>query len=136
MLYSRYATLILFLGILFPQASYAADPCAGVNQTLTKDLKKQYAPLIAKSLNGKVNPSKVDIDSIIQSGTWTIIYASTPIADPGYFFFNSSSGKPVFKDVWGGIAEKAEAPKIAEWARNLGANKTISTCFADTVTAD
>ncbi|MND69808.1 hypothetical protein D3C80_613030 [compost metagenome] len=69
----------------------------------------------------------------MRSGMWTIVYASTPITDPGYFFFDSSTGKSVFKDVWGGVAEKGEAPEIAKWARSLGANKAISDCFADTV---
>ncbi len=39
----------------------------------------------------------------------------------------------MLKDVWGGIAEKSEEPEIAKWARNLGANKMIESCFADTV---
>ncbi|PRA51814.1 hypothetical protein CQ062_19580 [Ochrobactrum sp. MYb68] len=133
MLRSLYAALATLLGTMYPLASYAADPCATVDQHLTHDLKIQYASLIAESLEGKVRPSKVDIDSIMRSGTWTVVYASTPVADPGYFFFDSSSGKNVFKDVWGGIAEKGEGPKIASWARSLGANKAISACFADTV---
>ncbi|MCY1557776.1 hypothetical protein D9M68_946530 [compost metagenome] len=123
----------MLLGICAPLTSYAADPCAGVDQKLTNALKTHYAPLIAISFDVIVKPSKVDIDSIMRSGMWTIVYASTPITDPGYFFFDSSTGKSVFKDVWGGVAEKGEAPEIAKWARSLGANKAISDCFADTV---
>ncbi len=69
----------------------------------------------------------------MQAGTWTIVYADVPVADLGYFFFNSSSGNPVLKEVWGGIAEKSDEPEIAKWARDLGANKMIASCFADTV---
>jgi len=133
MLRSLYPALVAFLGTAYPLASYAADPCSTVDQRLTHDLKIQYASLIAGSLEDKVKPSKVDIDSIMRSGTWTVVYASTPVADPGYFFFDAATGKNVFKDVWGGVAEKGEAPEIERWARNLGANKAISACFADTV---
>ncbi|MND68329.1 hypothetical protein D3C80_597770 [compost metagenome] len=133
MIRSLYAALATLLGTTYPLASYAAAPCATVDQHLIHDLKMQYASLIAGSLEGKVQPSKVDINSIMRSGNWTVVYASTPVADPGYFFFDSSSGQNVFKDVWGGIAEKGEAPEIAKWARSLGANKAISACFADTV---
>lgn len=129
----KYAILVLIMGIIHVVPAHTTDLCATVNQQLTSALKKNYASLISKSLNGKVNPSKVEVDSIMQSGTWTIVYASTPIADPGYFFFDSSTGKNLFKDVWGGIAEKGEAAEIEKWALNLGANKAISSCFAYTV---
>lgn len=133
MLRSHYVALAALLVTAYPLVSQAADPCSAIDQRLTHDLKTQFAPLIAKSLDGDVKSSKVDIDSIMRSGTWTIVHASTPVADPGYFFFDSSTGDNVFKDVWGGIAEKVEAPEIARWARSLGANKAISACFADTV---
>ena len=128
-----HAALTILLVTALPLTSYAADPCATVDQRLTHDLKIQFAPLIAKSFEGNVKSSKIDIDSIMRSGTWTIVHAFTPVSDPGYFFFDSSTGDNVFKDVWGGIAEKGEAPEIARWARSLGANKAISACFANTV---
>ncbi|MBN9045712.1 MAG: hypothetical protein J0H18_08600 [Rhizobiales bacterium] len=131
--FARYAIPATLFALLIAKPSFAADPCAGVDRTLTSELRKEYAVLISRSLEVKVKPSKVDIDSIMQAGTWTVVYASTPVADPGYFFFDSSSGKPVFKDVWGGVANKGEAPEIAKWARKLGANKTIASCFANTV---
>jgi hypothetical protein len=120
--------------LLFPQyAAAVADHCQGVDTKLTTQRKADYAKLVAKSLDQNVKPSKVDVQDFMQSGTWTVVFAEVPVADPGYFFFDSSSGKPVFKDVWGGVAEKDEAPEIAKWARDLGANQTIASCFADTV---
>ncbi|MBA8879279.1 hypothetical protein [Phyllobacterium myrsinacearum] len=120
----------------FSESAAAADSCAGVDQTLTKQRKNDYAALIAKSLQGKVKPAKVEVDAFLQSGTWTVIYASTPIADPGYFFFDNSSGASVFVDVWGGIADDGDKPVLIKWARRLGANKEISSCFAHVVMAD
>lgn len=114
-------------------AASAASPCEGVDMKLTAQRKSLYAKLVAKSLNQNVKPSKVTVMGFMRSGTWTVIHADVPTADPGYFFFDSATGQPIFKDVWGGIAEKSEAPEIAKWARNLGANKPIASCFADTV---
>ena len=88
---------------------------------------------LRRTLNQNVKPSTVDVQRFMQAGTWTVVYANVPVADPGYFFFESSKGKPRFKDVWGGVAEKSEAPGIFKWAAKLGANKAIASCFADTV---
>ncbi|WP_028004612.1 hypothetical protein [Sinorhizobium meliloti] len=114
-------------------AALAADPCKGVDTKLSATRKADYSRLVAKGLDQKVQPSKISIINFMQAGTWTIVYADVPVADPGYFFFDSSSGKPVLKEVWGGIAEKSDEPEIAKWARDLGANKMIASCFADTV---
>ena len=136
---SRYFGQLGVIGLLagtliIPQhAALAGDRCEGVDTKLTAQRKSDYAKLVAKSLDQNVKPSQVDVQDFMQSGTWTVVFAGVPVADPGYFFFDSSSGKPDFKDVWGGVAEKGEAPEIAKWARDLGANKTIASCFADTV---
>ena len=118
------------------QSAAAADPCKGVDQNLTKQKKSDYALLVSKSLNKKVKPANIEIDVALQAGTWTVIYASTPIADPGYFFFDSSSGEQVFKDVWGGMADDGDGPILIKWARELGANKEIASCFSHVVLSD
>jgi len=125
--------VVLFAVSGFSQLAATADPCAGVDQSLTKQKKAEYATLIAKSLDKKVKPTSIEIDTALRSGTWTVIYASTPIADPGYFFFDSSSGAPVFKDVWGGMPDDGDGPVLIKWARKLGANKEISSCFSHVV---
>lgn len=127
--------------VIMAVPAIAATPCSGVDMQLTKQRKADFAKLIAQSfkaiipnLDKKVKPSQIEIDKFMQLEKWTIVYASAPVADPGYFFFDSSSGKPIFKDVWGGVATKSEASEIEKWALELGANKLIATCFADTVT--
>lgn len=129
------AAIGLLTGILTVQqnAALAAPPCKGVDTNLTAQRKSDYAKLVAKSLDQNVKPSKVTVMAFMQSDTWTVVYANVPVAEPGYFFFDSATGSPVFKDVWGGVAMKSEAPEIAKWARDLGANKSIASCFASTV---
>ncbi|KKA07888.1 hypothetical protein VP03_31410 [Sinorhizobium meliloti] len=115
-------------------AALAADPCKGVDTKLSATRKADYSRLVANGLDQKVQPSKISIINFMQAGTWTIVYADVPVADPGYFFFDSSSGNPVLKEVWGGIAEKSDEPEIAKWARDLGANVSLRAeppCFIE-----
>ncbi|NGN45047.1 hypothetical protein G6N74_28735 [Mesorhizobium sp. CGMCC 1.15528] len=135
-LLSQFISSGLFAGALIvPQhAALAASPCNGVDTTLTAQRKSDYANLVAKSLDQNIIPSKVSIQGFMQSGTWTVVYAEVSVADPGYFFFDSSSGRPAFKDVWGGMADEGDGPEITKWAKKLGANNAIASCFADTVT--
>lgn len=136
MYFLRKVTLAAFTLTLLTIPSIAASSCAEVDQKLTKQRKSEYAQLISKSLDGKVKPSKVEVDGFMMFGTWSVVYASTPIADPGYFFFDNSSGKQVFKDVWGGMAEEGDSPELVKFAKNLGANAQIASCFSHTVIGD
>jgi hypothetical protein len=115
------------------QPAHAGLACKGVDMRLTKQRRVDYAKLVAESLNQNVKPSSVDVTKFMQAGTWTVVYADVPTTEPGYFFFESSRGQPQFKDVWGGVAQKSEAPEIFKWATKLGANKAIASCFRDTV---
>jgi hypothetical protein len=131
---------ILAFGVLAAVTHLACQPadagsaCKGVDMRLTKQRRVDYAKLVAESLNQNIKPSAVDVNKFMQAGTWTVVYADVPTADPGYFFFESSKGQPQFKDVWGGVAQKSEAPEIFKWATKLGANKAIASCFAGAVT--
>jgi hypothetical protein len=130
---------ILAFGVLAGVTHLACQPadagpaCKGVDMRLTKQRRVDYAKLVAESLNQNVKPSTVDVNKFMQAGTWTVVYADVPTADPGYFFFECSTGRPQFKDAWGGVAQKSEAREIFKWATKLGANKAIASCFADTV---
>ena len=121
---------------LLSQPSIAASQCAGVDQQLTKERKAEYAELISKNLKNKVKASAVEVDSFMQSGDWSVVYASTPVADPGYFFFKKMSGKQTFKDVWAGMADEGDGPKLIKFAESLGANKEIASCFSHVVMTD
>jgi hypothetical protein len=131
----KFTAAVLAVPFLVYPAAAAVD-CAGVDQELTKERKTEYAKLISESLKGEVKPAKVEVDSFMQSGKWTVVYASTPVADPGYFFFDSTSGKQTFKDVWGGMADDGDGPKLVKFAKDLGANEKIAACFSKVVMSD
>lgn len=128
------ATVLAVPFIVYP--AVAAVDCAGVDQELTKERKTEYAKLISENLKQAVKPAKVEVDSFMQSGKWTVVYASTPVADPGYFFFDSTSGKQTFRDVWGGMADDGDGPKLVKFAKDLGANEKIAACFSKVVMSD
>jgi hypothetical protein len=97
--------------------------------------RADYAALIAKSFRKKVKPTAITIETFMKSGDWAVVYADVPVADPGYFFFNLSGKTPKLKDVWGGMADRSEVPELVKWAKKLGANEKVASCFADTATA-
>lgn len=130
--------------IIMAVPAIAAGPCSGVDMQLTEQRKVDYANLIAQafdkkllaieSVGKKLKPSEVKIENFMQAEKWTVVYASVPNSENGYFFFDSSSGTSKFKEVWGGYAQKSEIPEIKKWVLKLGANKIIASCFANTVT--
>src|SRR5690606_36860069 len=89
------ATLLLAVAMALPAGSaFAKSACDGVTTTLTRQVKLDYRSLIAHSLGKKVKPASVNIESFMQYGDWSVVYADVPVADPGYFFFDLSGKSP------------------------------------------
>ncbi|XSG82577.1 MAG: hypothetical protein ACPW61_02015 [Methyloligella sp. ZOD6] len=121
---------LMLTGAIASGSAYAADPCKGVEQTITDAKKREYSQLVAKSMTGKVKPSQVGLSNVLESGSWSAVYASTPVADDGVFFFQNKKNK----DVWGGWADPSERPELIDWAKQLGAPDDLARCFAQIVT--
>lgn len=105
------------------------DPCNGMDTQLTSARKHEYAGLVSGAMDRKVRPGKVDVSMFTGSEAWSMVLASTPIADPGYFFFESVDGRKVFKDVWAGVAEQDDVPGVVQWVQGLGAPESFAKCF-------
>jgi len=127
--------LTVAFGSLMPgdPASAASSACDGVDTALTDARKHEYAGLVAAAVDHKVKPSAVDISKFMESGAWSAVYASTPIADDGVVFFQAVSGRKRFKDVWGGYADPEDRPDLIKWAKALGAPENLAKCFAHAV---
>ena len=123
-------------GSAVPSAFAAKDACEGVKVKVTQSLKAEYGPLVAAALEGKIKAAQVEFDSIMQSGSWSAAYVSTPISDDGVMFFQTVGSKKHFRDVWGGWADPSERPELVAWAEKLGAPASLATCFAQTVAGD
>jgi pyruvate/2-oxoglutarate dehydrogenase complex dihydrolipoamide acyltransferase (E2) component len=116
-----------------PATTGAAQPCAGADVDLTDARRKQYPGLIAQAMDNQVKPKAVEVSRFIGIGTWSAVFATTPVADPGWFVFELSDGRQQFKDVWGGVADEDDRPGLVEWATGLGAPADFATCFAETL---
>lgn len=111
-----------------------AGACAGADTQLTDLRAAEYAVLVAGAIeDGKVAPADVEIHRFVQDGAWSTVFASIPIADPGFFLFETTNGRTRFKDVWAGIADEDDRPGLIDWASALGAPAGFSACFAQTV---
>src|SRR5690606_12966963 len=65
-------------------AAGGVDACEGVDAQLTDARKHAYALLVA-ALDAKVKPEEVDVSAFLEDGAWSMVLASTPVTDPGYF---------------------------------------------------
>lgn len=134
----RYARIVMIgtgLGMTLTSAFAANSACDGIKVEVTKARKQEYAPLVASALDNKVKPARVKFITIMENGSWSAAYVSTPVSDDdGVMFFQTVDGKKQFRDVWGGYAEPSEKPELVSWAKKLGAPQDLAECFADEVT--
>lgn len=119
------------------QVSAAPQSCQDVDSVLTRDRANEYASLIVEALseNTKIKSSQVNIFRFFQFNNWSAVYAATPVADPGVFFFESVQDRKMFRRVWGGLAEPSEARELIKWAENVGIPPVLARCFAHEVTS-
>lgn len=110
-----------------------AQPCVGADVEIADARRKEFLRLVVGAVDNKVKPEAVEIDGFMRIGTWSAVYATTPIADPGWFVFESADGRHQFKDVWGGMADEGDRQGLVEWATGLGAPAKFAACFAETV---
>ena len=113
----------------------AQESCAELDTALTVVRAQEFAPLVAQAAEG-TKPEQVEFMDFATSGDWSFVHAATPVADPGFFFFQKVGGKHQFKDVWGGIALASERPEVVSWADALGAPANLTACFADSAVGD
>lgn len=111
----------------------ADEPCAGVDTELTDARQQEYADLVVGAMDEDLQSFDVTIQNFLESGNWSAVYVSTPVADDGMLFFEEVDGGKKFQDVWGGWAEPSERPELIEWAENLGAPENLASCFAHVI---
>ncbi|WMT91964.1 hypothetical protein [Pelagibacterium sp. H642] len=123
------------LTLMFASSAVVAqESCVSLDTALTAVRAQEYAPLISQAAEGST-PEQVEFLSFMESGSWSAVYAATPVADPGYFFFEDVEGEKQFKDVWGGVATRSERPELVAWAEELGAPSDLAACFAESAAA-
>ena len=113
----------------------SAEPaaCGGADLEPGASRQAEYAPLIAAAVDGKVRPEDVEVLRYMRMGDWSAVFAAIPIADPGWFVFQTAEGSAVYKDVWAGMADAGGRPGLVAWAKALGAPEPFASCLAQTV---
>jgi hypothetical protein len=107
-------SILAGIGHVACQPAHAGTPRRGVDTRLTKQRRVDYRKLVAESLNQNVKPSTVDVYEFMQAGTWTMVYATVPVADPGYFFFDSSAEGHNLKMSGEGSHKKVTLPRYLD----------------------
>lgn len=128
----RFCQGAAILSLMFASSMAVAqdgEACLSLDTAITVVRAQEYAPLIAEAAG--TTPEEVEFLSFMESGSWSAVYAATPVGDPGYFFFENVDGQKQFKDVWGGIADTSERDQQVAYAVDLGAPEDLAACFAD-----
>lgn len=122
------------IGLLLMSVRVAADPCDGIDRSLTAEQKLVLAPSVATRLN----VSSVEILQAFRSGSWTILYVDTHRSDEVFLFFAADPQLTMPLTSWSGAAARDEQESIRDWiiknAPNIPAK--LAVCFAWHVTSD
>ena len=119
-------------GVDTPPAELAGSAlaCSTADVELTGARLKEYSRLVAGAMDDKVKPKAVGVVRFMGVGTWSAVFATTPLADPGWFVFELVDGNVQFKSAWGGVAFEEDRPGVITWAADLGAPSDFAECFA------
>jgi hypothetical protein len=113
---------------VFLSTSVLAEPCTGLDRTLTAERKITVASALAAQLKS----SKVDILNVFGNGNWTILYVNTHISDETFFFYPDDPAKTGYVTMWSGAAALDEGPVLRQWALEnaRGLPPALAECFA------
>jgi hypothetical protein len=115
---------LIALFLLASTPALAATPCDGIWQ---KSLPAGQALLkkAAPQINGL--PDKPKVFEVMQTATWSLIWAEFPNAEPGGYFLNGNR----YVTVWGGVAAGETDKEIAAWAlkQNKAMPPALARCF-------
>lgn len=114
-------------------AASGIDACAGMDLQLTPARRVAYAGHVVSAVDGKVAAADVQTSRFVGDGDWSLVHAAIPIADPGYFLFETVDGATVSRGVWAGFAEEGDRSGLIDWATSRGAPEAFARCFAQTV---
>lgn len=140
--------LLAFLAILMTaagQQSALAAPLCGMEKKLTTKDTEKYKTLIAKDFVARLEPdnegralkaSQVELHQIVEKDGWFYARIDTPYSETGYFYYDNTTGKPVFKDVMGGMIEPDAQDWLLQWFKELGAPPSVGKCFTKILLAD
>lgn len=136
------SSLARAIAVIALQGAVVASPiaadlvCEGVDTQLTTARKTEYSKLVSEALEEDTKPSDIVIYNFMDVGSWSAVYASTPVSEDGVLFFETVGEHHEFRDVWGGWADSSERQELIAWAEGIGAPRELANCFTHAVIAE
>ncbi|MFC4625700.1 hypothetical protein ACFO1V_10825 [Daeguia caeni] len=134
----RAGLLASALGFMLLMPSALAAPLCGTEKKPNASEIRNYQQLIAKDFVDRLEPDnegralkadQVELHEIVAMDGWFYARIDTPYSETGYFYYDNTNGKPVFRDVMGGMIEPDAENWLLQWFRDLGAPQSVGKCF-------
>ena len=137
---------LVVTGLAIHACTSAANPCSGIDRSLSPAQQRNYAVAIGQHLNQQLGPevqqkittAPQDIRQVFRQGWWHIVYVHTHVSDEPFLFYPLPPDKAAaYVTAWAGSAASDEAPSIRAWLRKNapGIPPALARCFAWQVTA-
>lgn len=116
-----------------------ANPCTGVDRSLSANQRENFSPAIEQHLNNQlglkehISIEPQDVLQVFRLGHWHIVYVGTHVSDEPYLFYAHEPQKSSsYMTIWAGAAMSDEAPEIRRWLiKNAsGIPGKLAKCFA------
>jgi hypothetical protein len=137
---------LLTLSVLYVAAQAAfANPCRGVDRSLSERQKASFAPVLEKHMRAEfdqrlstlIDVERKDVLSLFRAQGWYIVYVDNHATDTPYLFYSTDPTKASrYAGAWAGGAAADEGPEIQAWEEKEmpGIPKILAKCFAWYVT--
>lgn len=137
---------LLTLAVLYVAAQAAfANPCRGVDRSLSEGQKTAFAPVLEKHMRAEFDPrlatviavERDDVLSLFRAKGWYIVYVDNHATDTPFLFYSTDPTKASrYVGAWAGGAAADEGAEIQAWEEKEmpGIPKPLAKCFAWYVT--
>ena len=114
--------------MLLTAGAAAAEPCTGVNRSMTAAQEAADGAAIGRQLG--MGP--VRLVGALRWQSWSIQYIEPAGAEPAFLFYNAPPSTTRYVTLWAGAASPSEERSIAAWAMQNapGIPRQLADCFA------
>ena len=137
---------LLTLAVLYVAAQAAfANPCQGVDRSLSERQKTSFAPVLEKHMRAQFDPrlttmiavERDDVQGLFRAKGWYIVYVDNHATDTPYLFYSTDPTRSSrYVGAWAGGAAVDESAEIQAWEEKEmpGIPSVLAKCFAWYVT--
>ena len=135
-----------WFSVLLAVVSHAcADPCSGVDRSLSAAERDLLAPVIEAHLKAQLDPrvsatvrvDPLDVLDVFRVGSWRVVHVNDHATDDPYLVYSESPSRSArYVTAWAGGARADEGLEINKWVLSNapGIPSALASCFAWYVT--